>query len=351
MIRGYLHWLKGAISKVAISKISCLKILSKWRGIFLSVILIGVSNFVLAEEVPVVADDETQLAKRMAERDVAQELPFEFMISTSLREDSFDWSVSNEDVDPFSEVNWRNTEISQVELSGKVMLGSRWYLDGNYARGTIGSGENQDSDFAESGRAQEYSRSTSQTAGTVDDFALGLGVKLIKKHFSEYGRFFLSPSVGWSQHRQNLIMFDAQRVIPFEAPINDLRNNYDVKWKGGWVALESFLRVNKRFSVQFLAQYHSLDYKAVANWNLRQDLEHPESFRHDANGRGATLNLGLSYYCYSNLSLSLNVSRREWTTWGGVDTTYFSSGVKEFNSLNPIDYSSEKVTLGLRYEF
>lgn len=296
-----------------------------------------------------VKDEETQLAQRLALRE-AVESPFEYSVSVGDRRDDLRWSIANGGVNIASEVEWKDTRITQLRATGRLNLGYGWLLRGSYTTGAVKSGRNRDSDYAGSDRTQEYSRSDSRSGGAVRDASLGLGWRYEVLDFDSGGGLFLVPLAGVSIHQQSLTMYDGQQTIPSTGTIVGLNNSYSTQWKGSWAGADVRLEIAS-WSLNATLEQHWADYTAEADWNLRDDLAHPVSFRHVAQGRGTVASVGLEYRFSRNLLMGVQVERQKWETWSGYDETNFAYGGTAYYTLNPVLWNSAATSLALIYQF
>lgn len=296
-----------------------------------------------------VKDEETQLAGRMEGRE--SDLPFEYSLGAGYRKDNLTWSIAQGGVNVASEVSWRNVVIAQIRAAGKLNLGTDWLIRGIYSTGAVRSGTNQDSDYAGSNRTQEFSRSENRAGGAIRDISIGLGRKIRLFDSDSAGAMYIIPLAGLSIHQQSLTMYEGRQTIPSSMPISGLGNSYDTRWKGSWLGLDALLGVGKRVSLNATVEWHRVDYSAEANWNLRNDLAHPVSFKHVAKGKGLLVSGGASYRFSRNFLLNALVEKQKWSTSPGYDQTNFSYGATSFYTLNPVAWDSTSAFLGAVYQF
>lgn len=297
-----------------------------------------------------VKEEETQLAQRFSVRE-SVEASFEYSLGAGYRVDNLNWSIANAGVNIASELSWKKTVIAQIRAAAKLNFGGDWLLRGVYTTGAVKSGTNQDSDYAGSGRIQEYSRSDSQTGGAVRDLSIGLGRKFRLSDAAGEGEGYVAPLAGYSVHQQDLTMHDGQQTVPFSTTLTRLNNNYDAQWNGAWVGMDALFGMGWNVSLNATVEYHWIDYSAEANWNLRNDLAHPLSFTHTAKGRGVLVSVGLSYRLSRNLLLNTSFDQQRWNTDAGYDHTFFSYGASSYYTLNAVNWDSRAVSLGAVYQF
>lgn len=297
-----------------------------------------------------VKEDETQLAKRFAVRE-AIESPFEYSLGAGYRKDNLKWSIADAGANIASEVNWKNTVIAQLRAAARINLRGDWMVRGIYTTGAVKYGSNQDSDYAGSNRTQEFSRSDNKTGGAVRDLSIGLGRKFHLFDFASGGALYVVPLAGLSIHQQSLTMYDGRQTLPANGALSGLHNSYDTQWKGSWLGLDALLGLGENISLSATVEYHRVDYSAEANWNLRNDLAHPVSFKHVANGYGVLLAAGASYRFSRNFLLSTLFEHQKWNTYSGYDQTNFSYGATNYYTLNPVSWDSTALSLMAVYRF
>lgn len=297
-----------------------------------------------------VKEEETQLAKRLAVRDLA-EPPFEFSLGAGYRKDNLNWSIANGGVNIASEVNWKNTVIAQLRAAAKLNLAGGWLLRGIYTTGAVKSGSNRDSDYAGSDRTGEFSRSDNKTGGAVHDVSIGLGRKTQLFDFAAGGAMHVAPLAGLSIHQQSMTMYDGVQTIPANGALTGLQNSYTTQWKGSWLGMDALLGLGGNISLNATVEYHWVDYSAEADWNLRSDLAHPVSFRHVAKGRGTLLSLGARYRFSRNFVLNTSLERQKWNTYMGHAQTNFSYGAANYFTLNHVSLDSRSFFLEAVYQF
>ena len=163
------------------------------------------------------------------------------------------------------------------------------------------------------------------------------------------------PSVGWSQHRQNLTMTQGFQVIPEDEPFygafGGLNNRYDAEWKGLWLGIASQFALAQQWTLSTDLKYHRVDYAADANWNLRHEFMHPLSFEHQAKGVGVEAAVAVSYPMNTHTKLQFLMQYQKWQTSTGQDNTYFVAGTTSTYVLNQVNWHSQSYGLSLIYQF
>lgn len=281
----------------------------------------------------------------------------EFYINSGYRQDDLKWSIAGIGGTPniLSELKWQDIEIATLNLGSTLYLKSNWLVNMDLVYGRIFDGKNQDSDYFGNNRTTEFSRSNNGAdKGNILDISTAIGYRwqlpLNQQH--SYPFIELRPQAGFSYHSQNLKMVDGFQTIPSSGAFSDLDASYDATWFGPWLGLDSQINFSDRFKLSLNLEYHHAYYDASANWNLRSDFAHPESFTHKAEGYGLVGSIASQLRLNKALALNLSVDYQDWQAHrDGIDTTYFSNGSALSTGFNGVDWHSFSANLGLIYEF
>ncbi|MBW7956721.1 MAG: outer membrane beta-barrel protein [Deltaproteobacteria bacterium] len=273
--------------------------------------------------------------------------------SAGKRVDNLDWSIAGGGVNILSELTWKDLESYQLKGRARIYIG-RVYLRGQAAYAFIVSGENQDSDYAGNNRTNEISRSENRS-DSGDFWDLSGGVGYVFRPALTGGRLAIAPIAGLSYHRQNLTITDGFQTVtspgfPPLGPFPGLDSTYSASWAGPWAGVD-IEYAYKRLTVSGSLEYHVAYYNAVANWNLRADFAHPNSFEHWADGSGVVVSLGAEYALDDRWSLAGSFDLQDWSTSSGTDRTYFAAGGAADTRLNGVNWDSRAFSLGLNYRF
>jgi len=283
----------------------------------------------------------------------------DMVFDAGYRRDDLNWNIagdsSGNNPNVLSELTWNDLESYQVKFQGRLVLPNIVALRGAADYGWIYDGDNQDSDYAGNNRTLEFSRSNNNADdGDVWDVSLAIGYpfrtgKTITATFT--------PLAGYSHHEQNLTATDGYQTIPPLGSFPGLDSSYDTEWEGPWIGIDMCFRAAglrnfvERFETYFSYEYHWADYHAEANWNLRDDLQHPKSFEHDADGTGWIIGAGFNFMLQRNIALNFNFDYQNWSTDEGTDKVYFSDGTTTKTQLNEVNWTSYAFSLGLAVKF
>lgn len=284
-------------------------------------------------------------------------------LSTTLelgyRVDSLDWNIAGDSsgANPniLSELSWTHLRISQARIKLDSHTGDL-HLLGSAAYGQINSGDNQDSDYDFDDRLDEFSRSNNRGGGDVMDVNIGVG-RLFEANAENGRNGYVMPMAGFSMHQQNLKMTDGYQTIstdgrtPPLGTLAGLDSSYDAQWLSGWVGVRFMENdVQRGLRISFDMVYHWVDYDAEANWNLREDFEHPKSFEHDARGHGLIFSLNGVSRLSTHWDWTFGLDYGTWSADDGVDTVYLvRDGMRQIvqTRLNEVNWESFAVNLGL----
>ena len=322
--------------------------------------------------------------------DDEQGFDIEFYIDGGYRQDKLDWNIASSgqiildiprtNPNIISELNWDNIEIATIELGASMRLPSNFIFDAKFAYGQVFDGENQDSDFLGDNRTLEFSRSNNNAdEGSTIDLSMSLGYQLDFGVIDSTPIVSFIPKVGYSYYAQNFKMTNGYQTVSrpdYIDYVNDrnrafdpnaeeldfgppnlgnfggLDSSYEGSWHGPWAGIDSQINIGKYVSLLGSFEYHYAFYEATADWNLREDLAHPESYTQEAEGTGFNISLGSEVRVNDALRISLSVDYKKWDADKNGSTTFFGSGggIGE-TFLNEVNWESMGANVGLQYQF
>ena len=286
-------------------------------------------------------------------------LETEFVFSGGYRRDDLDWNIAGDingnNPNILSELTWDDIESYQVKFQGSLVWPRIITLRGSVNYGWIFDGDNQDSDYLGDNRSFEFSRSNNSTDdGDVWDASIAVGYPF---RFGQTVIGTVIPLVGYSHHEQELKITDGYQTIPSLGSFPGLDSSYDTQWKGPWIGIDLRFKAREiktfahRFETYFTYEYHWADYDAEANWNLRDDLAHPKSFKHDADGNGYVIGAGFNFVLHQHWALNFNFDYQDWSTDNGTSKVFFADGTSAKTRLNEVNWTSYALSLGLSLRF
>lgn len=272
------------------------------------------------------------------------------------REDDFSYRIGYDNPGPqrpdvLSELDWHGMQLVEVGIRlHDPRPGWSWAVEASHARSYDGTV--RDSDWAEAGRQQEFSRSVATTEGsTTGDVLFGFGYRQsVGEHLA------LVPAIGVEQHRLHWRMRHAVQVlsepnpfIPDEGmpPVGlryDARSHFRANYRGAWLGLGLVWTVLPGLRLEADWRRSRYDYRGAGNWALRSDLAHPESHRQDSEGMGDHAQVAVRYRRREG-EFGLHYSRRDWSTKPGSKITFGAAGGSGEIRLNDVAWRSEVVSL------
>lgn len=277
-----------------------------------------------------------------------------------LRQDDLSWSIADVDGTPDILSELKFDDISSLEIGAELDLRAPVGFEAQIALsyGEILDGSNRDSDYSGDDRTEEWSRSDNTVEGDdVWDTSIGIGwgFDWVDKGSGRSARFI--PMLGYSVHQQNLRLTDAEQTVetpgltPPLGPFDGLNSSYQSEWRGPWIGLHSLYEGSARWSMALDLEFHWGDYEAVADWNLRDDFQHPRSFEQEADGRGLSLRLEGIRQLGRLSDLTLRLGLEDWETDAGNDRVYLADGSVVGTRFNGAQWQSLSLDVGWRHRF
>jgi hypothetical protein len=138
-------------------------------------------------------------------------------------------------------------------------------------------------------------------------------------------------------------------MAPLGAPSPmSLDSRFKAEWNSTFIGVK-FDHSGDRWDAYGSVEYHDVDYEATANWNLRDDLSHPRSFKQDSSGSGPVYVIGTRYRYGNNWAFNATLSRTQWDADNGTDKTTLASGAVVTNELDKVRWESNAIMLGVSY--
>ena len=272
------------------------------------------------------------------------------------------WSIASdvtggETPNILSELTYSDIELEEFNSRGRLIFNYGFLegviVEGRFVSGEATDGTNQDSDYNGDNRTGEYSRSLSDAEGsetTEFELIFGYQVKLSES-------FSITPKMAYSYNEQHMKMTNGVQILDTRAmalslgPFNsDLNSHYTAEWEGFWLGGDlTWQSGNHRLNAEI--QYHIQDYYAEANWNLREDFEHPVSFAHWSDGDGLRWKLNYRYQFSRYFSAWVEASAEDFEADPGRDVVYFSNGTRGATRLNGVTWEASGYAFGVEFNY
>ena len=235
---------------------------------------------------------------------------------------------------------------------------------GLYSRSFSSSrgGEGIDSDYADNGREGAFSISTSDLSNSkLDDWNIEVGIRKLTNSF------IYSVNIGKNHLDQNIIATNGSQTLAdpefFEEDITtinqslkSLNSSYNTDWDSYYVGF-GIEKLFSRSSIFFGVKYLDSNFDASANWNLREDLDHPVSFIHSGDGDGHSLQFSHTFDL-TRQSRIITEYQRSKIKASGNDITFLSDDISQLigfstfsTKLNKVDSKNQSLSISWQVDF
>lgn len=289
---------------------------------------------------------------------------FEIDLGQGYQEGNLDWNIAGPLIDNqvtpdvLSELKWQDLRIWNSRLAlFYYEEGYRAGFEGNY--GKILEGHVLDDDYGADGRKSRFSHAhASADKGEVFDYNLTLGYGLY------YGGITLTPYGGWGYEAQHLKMMSPATLeyhgnnnpfntipIEFETKVSDLDSSYNASWQGPLAGFDLCYDYSC-FHLMGSFEYHWLDFKGKAHWNLRDDIIGP--FHHSGRATGTKFKAGGSFDLTHRWSLGILATFTNYHLKEGVEHSkivFNNETVSIKTRLNDVNWNTWTLTANLGYRF
>ncbi|MBX2807057.1 MAG: hypothetical protein KTR20_00365 [Cellvibrionaceae bacterium] len=253
-----------------------------------------------------------------------------------------------------SELDYDKIRIRPLSIVGELRMAvydSYMRLGFEALGGDIDSGATRDSDYGGDDRSGEWSRSHADITGdSVSSYNAYMG-------WLADGEIGLSLLLGYQRSEQTLRIQNGVQLVCV-APcggslgaFSDLNSVYQMTWQGPWLGLGLSERSGAHQLLVDYEYHFGTVYRGQAEWNLRTDLQQPQSFVHNANGKGQRVRLGYHYYINTRWRLSAVYQRLRWRTDPGLQTRYFADNTVGTIRLNRAEWKAQSYALGVQLSF
>jgi hypothetical protein len=294
-----------------------------------------------------------------------RDMDIECSLSTGPRKDKLSWSIAGRAAgtspDVLSELSWSSVDSYQVTFANRSRFRRHIYCRTALNYAWVQDGTVRDSDYDGDGRSLEWSRSISESNGDhMWDLSTAGGYAFILLN----DRLLVAPLLGFSYHKQDLRITDGTQVVSTRPPApnigplsRQLDSTYFARWTGPWIGADLRYLTGKRgpnhlsMEFGFSWELHYADYYGEGNWNLRDDLNHPKSFEHDAEGYGICISGEWLITLAPHWDLNLAANYQYWDTGTGTDRKFLSDGNTAVTVLNGVTWSNSSFMVGASYHF
>jgi len=263
------------------------------------------------------------------------------------RIDNMDWNIAGDlngqNPNILSELKFNDVKTYQSGITARLVVNG-FYMRHSFSYGRIIDGESIDSDYSSDNRTGLFSKSEATIKNyDVQDIDLCFGYQF---SFIQ-NRLKIAPLIGSSYHKLNYCITKGYQIVPEKKPIPGLKSSYNAKWKGYLYGLDIVCKAAKDIFIFSTVEYHTVDYEATADWNLRDDFSHPVSFTHLADGNGYVVKIGVTNKLTKNLKIGVMYNWQKWSAKNGEDRTFVMSENAICTRLNQVNFTSRSINVFL----
>lgn len=262
---------------------------------------------------------------------------------TTYNTNNFNWSIAGNLEGSFPNI------LSELKFNKITSLG--YYLKSNYTplaylkffsffqQNKVINGNGSDIDYKDDNRTNPtFENNFISNKGDFVSFKGGIGtpIRLSTK-------INITPALFYCLTKQKFYILSNE--------IQDLRSIYKANMQGVEISMKGNIQLNKIIYSSLILNYHFVNYKAEANWNLIDIFQHPLSFSHISNGTGFGVNALLGCNMSKMFSIIVSGSLNTTTIRKGTDITYLITEneiLTQFNGAKSILYG---LSLGIRTSF
>ncbi|OQP62869.1 hypothetical protein A3860_26525 [Niastella vici] len=278
---------------------------------------------------------------------MAQDLPAKLQVSVTSGYEQQDlrWSIAGntngQNPNILSELKWKNVAGPVTGLHIQYRFFNHWQLEGEYAHPFFLSGKVYDTDYGSNDRTNKvYDEQFNAGKGGADRWQAGLANRIpLTRTIS------ITPSAGYGIFHQTLYIAGNTSIF------SNLNSTYKTKWAGPYGQILCSLAPTKKLGMNAGIRYSQVRYRASANWNLIREFNHPESFRHTANGYGIHAHTSMLYRASRMHSIGITGTYSCWQTGRGIDEMYLAGGGSQQTQLNEVHSAGWQVKVEWRISF
>lgn len=259
---------------------------------------------------------------------------------TSYKQDNLKWSIAGnlkgQNPNIYSELIWKKLKGPHIEMEFAWNLWKKFIVQANASISPIWFGSATDTDYQNDNRTDPvFSASLNSNKGNTRSLQIKAGYQI------GFSKFKIIPFVGWGTDRQYLHLLDD----------NKLNSTYKTNWNGFLISVNPEFELSGKFILKGGFTYHQVTYRALADWNLISEFQHPVSFKHTANGYGFEGKLTLIYKISKRFGLFVSGKYSHWNTGKGIDQLFLTSGDTYKTQLNEVIRNYQSLGIGAAVTF
>jgi hypothetical protein len=284
---------------------------------------------------------------------------FDMNFSVADRSGDLRWSIAGSNNSPniLSELTYSNIKIREYNfdwvITGTDNFAKNFFLSIEFGLGSVYDGTSQDSDYFGDNRSIEFRKRKKKIKnGNTRKIDLMASVSI-----NPTNKFRIVPGLGYSSKSHKLVKTNGVQIIseasfiPDPGPFPGLNASYETSWSGLYFNLGLRYEGNKHI-FEFNKKLHMNNYYAKADWNLREDFEHPISFKHTGSGGlDSTLKIKYVYRITDFFGISIKQEFENFKVANGLDKVYLANGSRASTKLNESKWSSSATFIGINLLF
>ncbi len=235
---------------------------------------------------------------------------------------SIDGTMNGQYINVLSELIFKPVHAAGFFARGSYPVSEKISASAFFAQQFTFQGKVSDRDYNGSDRSQMVTDLNLQSkSGNSQSVSAQLDYDL----YTDHG-FSIRPGAGFSLAKELFNLSDDNNP--------DLKSSYSPKWFGPFALMNLKKELSPKVVAGAGARIYYLNYRAKANWNLIETVQHPVSFRHHARGYGLDLDAKVDYRVNRNITAGIRAFYSNWRSEVGTDKLYLSNGQIQTTNMN-----------------
>ncbi|MEN0052397.1 MAG: hypothetical protein AAGC65_01960 [Mucilaginibacter sp.] len=243
-----------------------------------------------------------------------------------------------------SEVKWRSVSGPLLHLGVQANIYDKLFIQGEYAKGYVKSGQANDTDYGEDNRRlPSYQADLDADEGNSKKYAVFAGYRII-----ENNKIWVTFTAGYSGLTQALLLLNHAEDVPGQ---KNLRSTYNTQWRGPAAGISAEYQLLRRLTVNIATRYTQATYQALADWNLIYAFKHPVSFKQKADGYILEPAITFRYQLSNPVSIFIQGTYTHAETGNGTDQLFLDSGNSQLTRFNGVASNMKSLMIGTRISY
>jgi hypothetical protein len=235
---------------------------------------------------------------------------------------SIDGTLNGQYINVLSELIFKPVHAAGFFVRGSYPLSKKLSASASYTQQFTFQGKVSDRDYNGANRSQMV---TDLNLQSNSGNSKSVSAQLDYDFYNENG-FSLRPGAGFNLANELFKLSDDSNP--------DLKSSYSPKWYGPYALMDLYKVISPKVVTGVGAHVYYLNYRAKANWNLIETVQHPVSFTHQARGYGLDLDGKVIYRLNRNTTAGVRAVYSNWRSNVGTDKLYLSDGQIQTTNMN-----------------